>query len=146
MKFFKLLILSILISSGVNAMEPVKSKYDFNTTFSNVKNEIRKMNIPFFAEFDHAKNAKDADLELNQTSVIVFGNPKVGTFLMQEAQAASIELPLKIAVWKDFNNNVFVSSSDIKKIAKEYGIKNTKVIDNINSLLQNIVDVASGKK
>ena len=65
-------------------MEPVKSQYDFSTTLTKVKDSILKRNIPIFAEFDFTSAAKNAKLELAPTKTIVFGNPKVGTFLMQE--------------------------------------------------------------
>lgn len=144
MKILKFILSMFIVANIANATEAVKSKYDFETTMKNIKNIMTEKKIPVFAEFDHAKNAKDVELELNPTSVIVFGNPKVGTFLMQENQKIAIELPLRISVWKDAKNNVFVNSTDIKSLAKQYNIKNTKVVDNINNLLAEIIKSSTG--
>lgn len=144
MKILKFILSMFIVANIANATEAVKSKYDFETTMKNIKNIMTEKKIPVFAEFDHAKNAKDVELELNPTSVIVFGNPKVGTFLMQENQKIAIELPLRISVWKDAKSNVFVNSTDIKSLAKQYNIKNTKVVDNINNLLAEIIKSSTG--
>ncbi|MDE5603349.1 MAG: DUF302 domain-containing protein [Helicobacter sp.] len=139
MKITKTLLSFFIFASLTNAMEPIKSKYDFNTTYENTKKFLIQKNMPIFAEFDHGKNAKEVGLELNSTKVIVFGNPKVGTFLMQENPEISLELPLKISIWEDAQNNAYIAYTDIKKLAKEYNIKNNQVVENINKFLQEIV-------
>ncbi|RAX55160.1 hypothetical protein CCY99_00225 [Helicobacter sp. 16-1353] len=146
MKIIKLILSMFIIVNMANAMDIIKSKYDFDTTYKNIKNTIVQKNIPIFAEFDHAKNAEEVGLELNPTSVIVFGNPKVGTFLMQENQSIAIHLPLRISVWKDAKNNVFVTYTDIKDLAKQYNIKNTKVVDNVDNLLKEMVRSSTQEK
>lgn len=149
MRFFKkysvIGALFLLFSSGAYAMEPVKSQYDFSTTLTKVKDSILKRNIPIFAEFDFTSAAKNAKLELAPTKTIVFGNPKVGTFLMQENPNIALELPLKILVYQDASYNVFIKTTDIKQLAKEYRIKNTKVVETISNLLAEIVKESSGK-
>ncbi|MDE5592210.1 MAG: DUF302 domain-containing protein [Helicobacter sp.] len=98
--------------------------------------------IPIFAEFDHERNAKDVGLPLNPIRVIVFGNPKVGTLLMQENPKIGIELPLRISIWQD-GNNTYITYTDIKKLAKKYDIKNKQIVDNIDKLLAKIVKTSS---
>lgn len=53
------------------------------------------------ATVDHQANAASADLELPPTTVVIFGNPKIGTPLMQENRRAAIDLPQKILVWEE---------------------------------------------
>ena len=140
MKITKFLLSFFMIASLANAAESIKSKYDFDTTYSNVQKFLKQNNINVFAEFNHGKNAKDSGVELNATKVIVFGNPKVGTLLMQENPEIAIELPLRISVWEDDNKNVYISHTDIKNLAKKYKIKNNKVVENMDKLLQKIID------
>lgn len=143
MKITKTLLSFFMFASLVNAMEPIKSKYDFNTTYENAKNFLTQKNIPIFVEFDHSKNAKEVGLELNSTKVIVFGNPKVGTFLMQENPQISMELPLKISIYEDTKHNTYITYTDIKELAKKYNIKNKQVVTNIDKLLQEIVKIST---
>lgn len=133
-----LFFLLIFVGLG-HTLEPVKSKYDFATTYKNVKSFLTHTNTPIFAEFDHSKNAKDVDMELNTTKVIVFGNPKVGTFLMQENPTISLELPLKVSIYEDNNHNVYVVYTDINDLTKKYKIKNQQVVKNINHFLQEMI-------
>lgn len=124
----------------------IKSQYDFYTTLNKAKDSISKRNIPIFAEFDFTSDAKNVKLELEPMRVIVFGNPKVGTLLMQENPNIALELPLKILVYQDASNNVFIKTTDIEQLAKDYKIGNIKVIDNISSLLNEIIGESSKAK
>lgn len=145
MKMIKILILgALLLGVNMNAGE-IKSKYDFETTLGNVKSEIERLNIEIFAEYDHAANAAKVGDKLNPTSVIVFGNPKAGTPLMQENQQIAIELPLRMSVYQNDKNEVFVSFVDLDEIAKKYKIKNTQAITKMSGLLESIAKKASGK-
>ena len=146
MNIVRFIAFLMMIASISNALEMTKSQYDFETTISNAYVFLTQKDIPIFAEFNHAKNAKDAGLPLNRTKVIVFGNPKVGTLLMQENQQIGIELPLKIIVWEDSGHNVFVASTDINELAKRYGITNRAIVDNIAQLLANIIHYSTKQR
>lgn len=143
---FYAIILVFGIAGTISAKEGekvVQSKQNFETTYENIEKFLKEKNIAIFAEFKHSDWAKDVGEPLNPTKVIVFGNPKVGTALMRENQKIAIELPLKIAIWQDKSGKVFVSATDIRGIAKKYGIKNQKVIDNIAKLLEQILQNAT---
>ena len=62
-----------------------------------------------FARIDHAANAAAVGLSLRPTEVVLFGNPKGGTLLMQDQQPAGIDLPLKALVWQDAEGKVWLS-------------------------------------
>lgn len=97
------------------------------------------MEIPVFALFDHGKNAREVDLDLRPTQVIVFGSPRVGTLLMQENQLISLELPLKIAVWEDAEGKIWVGFLQIKNRVRNYGLEQSPIIDKMQLLLEDIV-------
>ncbi|WP_305862563.1 DUF302 domain-containing protein [Helicobacter cholecystus] len=136
----KKVLFSLFVFAGLgNALEPIKSQYDFIKTYENLKSFLMGKNTPIFAEFDHYANAQDVGMKLNATKVIVFGNPKVGTFLMQENPAISLELPLKVSIYEDNHHNVYVVYTDINDLAKKYKIKNQQVVKNINHFLQEMI-------
>lgn len=73
--------------------------------------ETRGMSV--VARIDHAAAAHAVGLELRPTEVLVFGNPRAGTLLMQAAQTIGIDLPLKALVWQDDAQRTWVSYNDL---------------------------------
>lgn len=94
----------ILIACNSKTMENhliIKdSPYDVETTYSRLKTLLNNNpNLKVLLELDHSKNAASVDLELNPTKIIMFGNPKLGTPLMQASPTVAIDLPQKIIVY-----------------------------------------------
>lgn len=83
------------------------SNYDFNTTLNRAKKAIKQQKLKLFAILDHAQAAKEFDKSLPPTSVIVFGNPGIGTAKMLEFPNLAIELPLKVLIYER-DGKVFV--------------------------------------
>jgi uncharacterized protein (DUF302 family) len=73
-----------------------------------------------FAHVDHAAGAAAVGLSLLPTDLLVFGNAKGGTPLMQTAQTVGIDLPLKVLVWQDASGKTWVSYNDPSWIAKRH--------------------------
>lgn len=120
------------------------SPYSFNVTVTRVENELKKMNIPIFGKFDHSKNAKEVGLDLKESTVIVFGSPKVGTLLMQKNPEIAIELPLKLLILTNENNQTEINLQNIKKTAENYNLQNEEIILNMEKLLNNLVEKSIG--
>ena len=112
-------------------------------TVERLKGELAKRQIPLFAEFDHAANARQAGLQLRPTTVLVFGSPKVGTSLMQADQSISLELPLKISVWEDEAGSTWLAFPRMKNISEAYGMQNSPVLTGMQSLLETLVGKAA---
>jgi uncharacterized protein (DUF302 family) len=74
----------------------VKSNLSFEECERRIKERIKTLGLTIFCEVDHSKNAKEVGLWLNNTKLILFGNPKVGTLLMQDDQKLGYELPLRV--------------------------------------------------
>jgi uncharacterized protein (DUF302 family) len=72
------------------------------------------------ARIDHAAAAGKAGMELRPTEVLIFGNPKAGTPLMQVAQTMGIDLPLKALVWQDDNGKTWLAYNDPKWLARRH--------------------------
>ncbi len=77
----------------------LSSRYPARDTMERLLAALAKRNMTVFARIDHAAGAASAGLSLRPTEVVIFGNPKGGTALMQDRQSAGIDLPLKALVW-----------------------------------------------
>jgi uncharacterized protein (DUF302 family) len=78
--------------------------------------------MTILAEIDHALAASKAGMSLGPTKVLIFGNPKAGTPLMQAAQTLGIDLPLKALVWQDANGETWVGYNDPAWLAARHGL------------------------
>jgi uncharacterized protein (DUF302 family) len=86
--------------------------------------EIRAQGMKVFARIDHAAGASEAGLELRPTQLIIFGNARGGTPLMQSAQTVGIDLPLKALVWEDASGTTWLSYNEPSWIAQRHGVAN----------------------
>lgn len=144
---FLFIISGLLLSFAAGAQKEGKqmivknqSPFNFDETVSRIESVLKAKEIPVFAVFDHSRNAQEVGLKLNPNTVIVFGSPKVGTFLMQENPAISIELPLRISVWQNDQAEVWVAFPDMKQTAVAYDLAQSPIIKNMGLLLEKIVD------
>lgn len=82
-------------------MTVVSSPYDANETLARLERAITRRGNRIFTKIDHKAAAEDVGMALRPTTAVIFGNPTVGTWLMQEAQTMSLDLPLKALVFED---------------------------------------------
>jgi len=85
---------------------------------------VRARGMTVFAHIDHAAGAVAAGLALRPTDLLVFGNARGGTPLMQSSQAIGIDLPLKALVWSDANGDTWLSYNDPAWLAARHGLGN----------------------
>ena len=107
-KILALIFLSI--SLFANDIIIVKSDYSVDQTIENIKTIVKAKGFGVFATINHQGNAKMVGMNLNESKVIIFGNPKVGTLLMQEDMTIALDLPLRVLVYKDDEGDVNVKS------------------------------------
>jgi uncharacterized protein (DUF302 family) len=109
--------------------------------------EIRAKGLSVFARIDHAAGATKVGLTLRATELIIFGNARGGTPLMQSAQTVGIDLPLKILVWQDAANNTWLSYNEPGWIAQRHGVAGAEsTIDKMADLLSAIAREAAGSR
>jgi len=84
------------------------SKYSVKETVDRLTAALKDKGITPVARVDHAAAAKAAGLELKPTEVLMFGNPKLGTPLMQTNRHVAIDLPMKVLVWEDDAGKVWI--------------------------------------
>src|ERR1700687_5430570 len=96
----------------------IESRYGPEETMNRFEAEVRARGMTVFAHVDHAAGATAAGLELRPTDLLIFGNAKGGTPLMQIAQTVGIDLPLKALVWEDSAGVTWFSYNDPAWLAK----------------------------
>lgn len=79
----------------------IKSGYGPEETMNRLEAEVRSRRMTVFAHIDHAAGAAAVGLSLRPTELLIFGDARAGTPLMQSNQIAGIDLPLKVLVWQD---------------------------------------------
>ena len=113
-------------------------------TMSRLEAEIKAHGMAVFARINHAALASAAGLNLRPTEVIIFGNPRGGTPLMQANQTIGIDLPLKALVWQDAPGQTWLSYNDPAWLAKRHGVNGAeRVIAMMSSTLGEMTAKAS---
>jgi uncharacterized protein (DUF302 family) len=107
---------------------------------------ISARGLTVFARIDHSAGAAAAGLTLRPTQVVIFGNARGGTPLMQAEQLIGIDLPLRALVWQDAAQRTWVSSPDMTWLARRYGLPagTAPAIANITAVLQGLVAQSTG--
>ena len=100
----------------------VQSPYTFEQTIERLQKVLESKNITIFATIEHHKAAEAVGESMSPATVLIVGNPKVGTALMQENLLLAIELPLKILVYQE-GKTVNIRYEKIAAIAEKYHIK-----------------------
>ncbi len=97
----------------------------FQETLARLEDVLRERGVKLFARVDHDQGAKEVGMDLRPTTVLIFGNPRGGTPLMQLAQSIGLELPLKILVFQDASGKTWVSYDDPTWLAQRFGLDPT---------------------
>jgi uncharacterized protein (DUF302 family) len=127
---------SLVTSSSSLPVEQIVEK--FKTIF-NAKG------ITLFAHIDHSEAARKVNLNLQKEQVLIFGDPKTGTALMQENPEIGIELPLKILIWQAPDGLTYIGYKDPIALAELYGIKkNIDILKKMSEGLHQLVNKVTG--
>jgi uncharacterized protein (DUF302 family) len=125
----------------------IQSAADVATTTERIRAALDHQNVPIFATFDHAANAREAGLSLRPTVVLVFGNPAVGTHLMQDQQAIALDLPLRLAIWEDEAGLTWLGHHDLRQMAANYHVTDDVTVSKLAGFMETLIKQAtdSGK-
>lgn len=120
-----------------------RSERDHAETVAALIGAIERRGLTVFARFDHAAGAREAGLELAEEEVVVFGNPRAGTPLMQSDARVGIELPLRILVWREADG-VRLGYGDPRELARAYDLAGqAAILEQMAKLLQELASEAS---
>jgi uncharacterized protein (DUF302 family) len=99
------------------------SRHDPITTMDRLAAAVIKRGATVAARIDHAAGAGAVGLPLAPTEVLIFGNPRAGTPLMQAAQTIGVDLPLRALVWRDAHETTYVGYNDPHWLARRHGVE-----------------------
>jgi uncharacterized protein (DUF302 family) len=105
----------------MQGLTTIASSLDPRETMDRLETEIRARGMQVFARIDHAAGAAEAGLALAPTELIIFGNARAGTPLMQADQTMGIDLPLKALVWQDAAGKTWLSYDQPVWLAQRHG-------------------------
>jgi uncharacterized protein (DUF302 family) len=105
-----------------NGLVTVKSAHGVKDTVDRLAADVTAKGMTVFARIDHAQGASALGLELRPTELLIFGNAKGGTPLMQSRQAIGIDLPLKALAFEDADGTVWLCYNDPAWIAARHGV------------------------
>lgn len=121
-----------------------ESPYSVPETVKKFETLLDAKGTHIFAVIDHSGEASKAGLNLPDEKLIIFGDPKVGTFLMQENPAIGFDLPLKVLIWKDKEGNTQVAYTNLEVLKDQYHIeKNKELLEKMTKALSNLVGEAT---
>ena len=100
----------------------IKSAYSMPETIKRLKKDVADKGIMFFDEIDQSKLAADAGVKLRPSTLLVFGNPPLGTLFLTSNPAAGLDWPVRLLVYQDEKGDVWVLYTDFTWIAHRHGI------------------------
>lgn len=99
-------------NAHANGLIHLPSRHSVDDTVQRLQTLLQEKNITIFALVDHSGEAAKVGLQMRPTKLVIFGNPKGGTPLMQAAPTVAIDLPLKALVWEDAEGKIWLSYND----------------------------------
>ncbi len=135
-----LLVLGLLISGAASADIVKKSSvHSVKETMDKFEALVKTKGMSIFARVDHKKNAASIDMKMNDAEVLIFGNPMGGTVLMNQDIAVSLDLPLRVAVYKDKMGKVWLSYHNPQDLKNNYDVaKGAKVLNKVEGALDKL--------
>ena len=106
-----------------NGLVSLESAFPVKETLDRLTQLIESKGLTVFCRIDHAANAVSAGLSLRPTEVLIFGNAKGGTPLMQVSQTIGIDLPLKALAWQDASGQTWLAYNDPAWLTARHGIE-----------------------
>jgi len=122
-----------------------RSVSGYDETVRRLVEAVESRGLTVFARIDHAAGAREAGLELAAEQVVLFGNPRAGTPLMQSDPRIGVELPLRILIWAEASG-VLLGYRDPRELAGRYDIaaEQQPILEQMATLLGQLVDEAAG--
>ena len=116
------LFLLVSLAYADNGLISIKSPYDVKKTADRFENALNEKGMTVFIRINHAESARKVGENLRPTELVIFGNPKVGTPLMQCDQSVAIDLPHKALIWQDEAGQVWLTYNDPKYLANRHNL------------------------
>lgn len=123
------------LAFAADGLVALKSPHNAKDTMNRLEEIVKQRGLNVFLRLDHAAGAAKVGKTLRSTELLVFGNPKGGTPLMECAQSAGIDLPLKALVWEDAAGQVWLGYNDPAYLAKRHDAADCPAAANLSKAL-----------
>ena len=141
--FLLLAVASSPASAGDDGIVRVKSAVPMAEAITRIKADLANKGIKFFSQIDQSQLAADAGIKLRPSTLLVFGNPPLGTQFITSNPNAGLDWPVRLLLTRDDNGDVWAVWTDFDWIAKRHNIKNraaqfkmaTAVLNSITSTI-----------
>jgi uncharacterized protein (DUF302 family) len=129
----------------IEGLTTIRSSFGPKDTMNRLEAAVQAKGMTVFARIDHAAGATAAGLSLRPTEVLIFGNAKGGTPLMNSVQTIGLDLPLKALVWQDASGDTWLSYNDPAWLAKRHGVgaEAEPAVNNITAALSAVAKAAA---
>ena len=108
--------------SGDNGINSKPSKYSVKETIDRLETVLKSKGITIFARIDQKAAADNVGLSMQPTELLIFGDPRAGTPLMNSYPSIAIDLPLKVVAWKSKDGNVILSYNSPEYLKQRHGL------------------------
>jgi len=136
---------STIFAASSNDLITKKCHYKVGVAVVRLENALRDRGATVAARVDHAAAAKKVGLDLPPTQLLIFGNPKLGTMLMQKDRPIGLELPMKVLAWEDKHGQTWLSYKRPTVLAKNYNVEGHAAVLNVMSdVLDSVTTIAAG--
>lgn len=130
---------------GVPGLTTTTSTYGVDATFDNLNALVEaNPNLNVLLRIDHSGNAAANGLDLRPTRLMLFGNPALGTPLMQRNQYAGLDLPQKILIYETADGGVLARYNSVDYLASRHQLQGAPQLDIIRGALQNLTEASTG--
>lgn len=119
----------------MNGLTIATSQFPVKETIDRMISIVEAQGWQVFARIDHAAHARKNGLELRPTELLLFGNPKIGTLLMQDHQLAAIDLPMKMLAWDDEQGRVRIAHNSLQWLKQRHGLTDEATLRAIDEIL-----------
>ncbi len=129
-----------------DGLETVESPHDVATTIDRLTAALESKGMTIFGRVNHAANADKVELSLRPTEVLIFGNPKLGTPLMNCAPTLAIDLPQKMLAWQDDAGQTHLGWNDPAYLQARHGMEGCEeVLQKVSAALANFAKAATSE-
>lgn len=104
-----------------NGIQTIASDHSVDEIVQRLTNLLQQKGVKLFTIVDHSGEAKKAGIDMPETKLLIFGNPKAGTPVMLSAPSAALDLPLKILVSQQQDNTTLLSWNDPSWLQQRHG-------------------------
>ena len=145
LSYFLVLTLT-LPAFAADGLVSLPSQHSVRATSDRLVDLLKSKGMTVFIRIDHTAAAKKVGAEIRPTTLVIFGNPKVGSPLMKCRQAVAIDLPQKALIWQDEQGQVWLSYNDPAYLKDRHQIEGcNEVLKKVSDALNNFAAGATQK-